>query len=124
MDKFVAKANIEHFRRKLAQETDEAKRQVLARLLAEEEAKLASRDPDHKSGTFLEGACPLIGGARTSSDRTPLARMLPRVIGWPDGDRGRLHMPVKIPMAAFGESWRDSGHGFSSLFDPQQTSAR
>jgi hypothetical protein len=32
MDKFVARANIEHFRRKLAIETDEAKRQVLARL--------------------------------------------------------------------------------------------
>jgi hypothetical protein len=28
MDKFVAKANIEHFRRKLAQETDETKRQA------------------------------------------------------------------------------------------------
>jgi hypothetical protein len=39
---FVAKANIEHYRRKLAQETDETKRQTLARLLAEEEAKLAS----------------------------------------------------------------------------------
>jgi hypothetical protein len=45
MDKFVAKANIEHYRRKLAQETDETKRQVLARLLAEE-AKLASLTDD------------------------------------------------------------------------------
>ena len=43
MDKFVAKANIENYRRKLAQETDETKHKVLARLLAEEEAKLASR---------------------------------------------------------------------------------
>ena len=42
MDKFVAKANIEHFRQKLAIETDEAKRQLLARLLAEEEEKLAT----------------------------------------------------------------------------------
>ena len=48
MDKFVAKANIEHYRRKLAQETDETKRQVLARLLAEEEAKLASLTPQKK----------------------------------------------------------------------------
>jgi hypothetical protein len=50
MDKFVAKANIEHYRRKLARETDETKRQVLARLLAEEEAKLASlaNDPQKK----------------------------------------------------------------------------
>jgi hypothetical protein len=46
MDKFVAKANIEHYRKKLAQETDETKRQVLARLLAEEEAKLASVTDD------------------------------------------------------------------------------
>jgi hypothetical protein len=42
VDKFVAKANIEHFRQKLAIETDEAKRQLLARLLAEEEEKLAT----------------------------------------------------------------------------------
>jgi TnpA family transposase len=42
MDKFVAKANIEHYRRKLAEETDDTKRQTLARLLAEEETKLAS----------------------------------------------------------------------------------
>jgi hypothetical protein len=40
MDKFIAKANIAHFRKLLAKETDEAKRQTLARLLAEEEAKL------------------------------------------------------------------------------------
>jgi hypothetical protein len=46
MDKFVAKANVEHYRRKLVQETDETKRQVLARLLAEEEAKLASLTDD------------------------------------------------------------------------------
>jgi hypothetical protein len=42
MDKFVAKANIEHYREKLAQETDDSKRQVLTRLLDEEEAKLQS----------------------------------------------------------------------------------
>jgi hypothetical protein len=50
MDRFVAKANIEHFRRKLAQETNETERQKLMRLLAEEEAKLASieKPPDRK----------------------------------------------------------------------------
>ncbi len=42
MDKFVARANIAQFRKLLAKETDEAKRETLARLLAEEEAKLAS----------------------------------------------------------------------------------
>ena len=42
MDKTVARLNIEHFQRKLATETDEAKRQQILRLLAEEEAKLAA----------------------------------------------------------------------------------
>ncbi len=42
MDKAVARLNIEHYRRKLAEETDETKRQMLIRLLAEEEAKLAA----------------------------------------------------------------------------------
>ncbi len=42
MDKSVARLNIEHFRKLLARETDEAKREVLQRLLAEEEAKLRS----------------------------------------------------------------------------------
>ena len=65
MDKFVAKANIEHYRRKLAQETDETKRQVLARLLAE--AKLASLtdDPQKKSGLMTPDATAASGlGAR------------------------------------------------------------
>jgi hypothetical protein len=42
MDKFVAQLNIEHYRKKLAAETDETKRQILLRLLAEEEVKLAA----------------------------------------------------------------------------------
>jgi len=41
MDKFVANLNIVHFRKQLAEETDEAKRLTLLALLAEEEAKLA-----------------------------------------------------------------------------------
>jgi len=46
MDKFVARANIDHYRKLIAKETDKetdpAKREALARLLAEEEAKLRS----------------------------------------------------------------------------------
>jgi hypothetical protein len=42
MDKIVAHLNIEHFRKRLAEETDETRRQMLLRLLAEEEAKLES----------------------------------------------------------------------------------
>jgi hypothetical protein len=41
MDKSVARLNIEHYRKLLANETDETRRQMIARLLAEEEAKLA-----------------------------------------------------------------------------------
>ncbi len=40
MDKFVARANINHYRQLLANEKDETKRQTIIRLLAQEEAKL------------------------------------------------------------------------------------
>ncbi len=45
MDRTVARLNIEHFRRLLAEETDDARRQLLQRLLAEEEAKLTDPRP-------------------------------------------------------------------------------
>lgn len=41
MDKTVAELNIVHFRRLLAAETDPAKRQILEKLLLQEEAKLS-----------------------------------------------------------------------------------
>jgi|RhiMetdeSRZDD1v2_1073273.scaffolds.fasta_scaffold419438_2 hypothetical protein len=42
----IAQLNIDHFRRKLATEQDVAKRQMITRLLAEEEVKLAAlNDP-------------------------------------------------------------------------------
>jgi hypothetical protein len=41
----VARLNINHFRTVLAQETDETKRQMLLRLLAEEQAELKGFDP-------------------------------------------------------------------------------
>jgi hypothetical protein len=54
MDGTVARLNIAHFRKKLADEKDEAKRRTLLSLLAEEEAKLAAlADPpkqDKKQG--------------------------------------------------------------------------
>ena len=53
MDKTVARLNIEHFRRLLANETDESRRQMLLRLLAEEEAKIAdSKPPERKRRKF------------------------------------------------------------------------
>jgi hypothetical protein len=42
VDKFVAYLNIKHFCRQLAEETNETRRLMLVRLLAEEEAKLAT----------------------------------------------------------------------------------
>jgi hypothetical protein len=44
MDRTVARLNIEHFRKQLAEEKDEVKRRTLTQLLAEEEAKLATID--------------------------------------------------------------------------------
>jgi hypothetical protein len=41
-DATIARLNIAHFRRKLAEAPDEPTRQTLLRLLAEEEAKLAA----------------------------------------------------------------------------------
>jgi hypothetical protein len=40
MDRSVARLNIEHFKKLLAAETVDKKRQILVQLLAEEEAKL------------------------------------------------------------------------------------
>jgi hypothetical protein len=48
MDRSVARLNIEHYRRLLANESDETRRQTLVRLLAEEEAKLANQAPPDK----------------------------------------------------------------------------
>ncbi len=51
MDKAVATLNIEHYRKLLASETVATKREAIARLLAEEEAKLVKipkeRKPQH-----------------------------------------------------------------------------
>ncbi len=44
MDRTVARLNIEHFHKKLADERDETSRELLLRLLADEEAKLAALD--------------------------------------------------------------------------------
>ncbi len=51
MDKVVARLNIEHFHKLLATETDDTRRQLLLRLLAEEEAKLlAMGSPPNERG--------------------------------------------------------------------------
>jgi hypothetical protein len=50
VDRTVAHLNIEHYKRLLAAETDESKRKTLKKLLAEEEAKLASVQPNGPRG--------------------------------------------------------------------------
>jgi hypothetical protein len=42
MDKAIARLNIEHYRKLLANEVDGTRRHTVRRLLAEEEAKLAT----------------------------------------------------------------------------------
>jgi hypothetical protein len=49
MDRSVARLNVEHYKRLLAKETDEQRRHLLMRLLAQEEAKIAdSKPPERK----------------------------------------------------------------------------
>jgi hypothetical protein len=45
LDRTVASLNIEHYKKLLATETDESRRQLLLRLLAEEEKKIAHANP-------------------------------------------------------------------------------
>jgi hypothetical protein len=49
MDKFVAHLNIDHYRKLLAMELDEAKRKMIERLLAQEETKLAAQNHKNKN---------------------------------------------------------------------------
>jgi hypothetical protein len=53
MDRTVAGLSAEHFRHLLERETDETKRQMILRLLAQEEAKLKAMvsSPKEKTGT-------------------------------------------------------------------------
>jgi hypothetical protein len=55
VDKYVARLNIEHFKRKLAEDTDPAKREMLMRLLAEEEAKLAALEEKSRGANKSQG---------------------------------------------------------------------
>jgi hypothetical protein len=48
MDRFVARLNIEHLRDALATETNQAKRKMLERLLAEQEEELKAANKRHE----------------------------------------------------------------------------
>jgi hypothetical protein len=51
MDRFVARLNIKHHQELLKKETDEAKRQLLLKLIAEEELKLKSAETASKESS-------------------------------------------------------------------------
>jgi fatty acid-binding protein DegV len=53
MDKFIARANITHLREKLETEQDETKRQILQRLLTEQEASKTSQIRASRLGEYL-----------------------------------------------------------------------
>ena len=48
MERFVLRQNIEHYRAMLENTTDPKQRQLIEKLLFEEEAKLKKYDEDHK----------------------------------------------------------------------------
>ena len=48
MEKFIHNQNLERYRKLLSETTDEEKRQQIAKLLAEEEAKDGPRQPKEK----------------------------------------------------------------------------
>jgi len=51
LDETIARLNIQHFRELLETEKDEAKRQMILRLLAEEERKLKALETRRARGT-------------------------------------------------------------------------
>jgi hypothetical protein len=69
MDKFVANLNTSIFRKQLAEETDEVKRLMLVRLLAEEEAKLAGLPTSRQQFAVLDAVTPAQGSVAPSFDR-------------------------------------------------------
>jgi len=60
MDKIIAQLNIAHFRAKLTAEQDETTREMLLRLLAEEEAKLATLGDPPRQSEFTGSVPPLV----------------------------------------------------------------
>lgn len=69
MDRTVARLNIEHYRRLLETETDETKRLMIVRLLAEEDAKLGRGTGQYRLKTQTLSPTPsnASGGYRPTS---------------------------------------------------------
>jgi len=53
----IVELNIQHYRRLLKATTDQSKRQTIAKLLAEEEAKLAQMSAQERSTKRTDEAC-------------------------------------------------------------------
>ena len=78
MDKFIARANIENFKKQLDAEKDQAKRKVSLQLLAEEEMRLAAAlRGKQKEGRRL--GPPLAPVRREHLDRVTCSRVYPAV---------------------------------------------
>ena len=71
MREFIIRQNVERFRRMLANETDPAKRDVLAQLLATEEAKRGAADQSSADGAPATSG--LDGGENQDSGAEGLA---------------------------------------------------
>jgi hypothetical protein len=87
MDRTVAHLNIEHYRKLLTREMDETTRQTILRLLAEEEAKLASLTnlPDKKPA--LRGCLPTPSSASVAHQSASWSPLSP--IRTERGDTGK-----------------------------------
>ena len=64
VNRSVARLNIEHFRRLLEQDTDEAKRRIILQLLAEQEALLFQCSGPPKRGFTPERLRPTLASAK------------------------------------------------------------
>ena len=96
MDKFVARANIAHYREKLATETDDTELQMLRRLLAEEEAKLATleNDPSKKEARDLARVLPFAPMGRLHVEPLLSFRLRPTAKNTPARKHKRMYAIV------------------------------
>ena len=69
MDSLIAHLNIEHYRKALANEFDESKRQTLIRLIGEEELKLAEPPQGKIDKSNVAGVVPSNAAATQSKAR-------------------------------------------------------
>lgn len=109
----IARLMIEHYRRRLAGERDDAKRQIISDLLVEQEAKLAALTETVASGGLEQlldmvarHAVELLGGERPGADRreseTRLASLLDQMpFGFGLTDHTGVWILANVPMRRY-----------------------